>query len=234
MKSRLILIDGIPGSGKATTANFIHRQLQRAGIDSRWFHELEDSNPLFNSEYIQTRTIDDAEEYIQKTLERWKKLVKEIQETGSLYIIEGYLSQSTVGCMFDNNIERSIIQDYASNVPDIISELHPLVIYFSPQDVRKNFLNLRNVRDKEWIESRGKSLSKSKYAVAQGLEGFEGWVSMLTERANLSDDILRSCDFPTIVIDATAGNWDEYYGRIAEFLGFERTSEKPRPNLVDE
>ncbi|MHA1908363.1 MAG: hypothetical protein ACW98Y_13775, partial [Candidatus Thorarchaeota archaeon] len=78
MKSKLILIDGIPGSGKSTTANFIHRQLQRNSIESRWFHELENSNPLFNSEYVQTRTITDAEEYIEKTLERWSKLVKEL------------------------------------------------------------------------------------------------------------------------------------------------------------
>jgi hypothetical protein len=127
--------------------------------------------------------------------------------------------------MFDNNIDRSIIEDYASRVSDIISETKPRVIYFSPQDVRKNLLNLRNVRDKDWIESRGKSLSKSKYAVARKLEGFEGWVSMLTERACLSNEILQSYKFPTLVIDTTCGDWEVYYDRITEFLGLERSVE---------
>ncbi|MFW9849672.1 MAG: hypothetical protein ACFFF4_11045 [Candidatus Thorarchaeota archaeon] len=226
MKSRLILIDGIPGSGKSTTANYIHRQLLRSSIEARWFHELEESNPLFDVEYIQTRTINDAEDYVKKTLEKWRILVKEINKTNQVYIIESYLLQATVGCMFDNNINQSIIQDYASRVPDIISELNPVIIYFSPQDVRENLLNLRNVRDNEWIESRGESLSKSKYAVARKLEGFEGWVSMLSARAHLSNEILQSYEFPTLVIDATNGEWDKYYDEITKFLGIERTSER--------
>jgi adenylate kinase family enzyme len=84
MKSKMILIDGIPGSGKSTTANFIHRQLQRSDIESHWFHELEKANPLFNAEYIQARIISDADDYVRDTLEKWRVLVRQIKESNTV------------------------------------------------------------------------------------------------------------------------------------------------------
>ena len=226
MNTKLILLDGIPGSGKSTTADFIHRQLKGNGITARWLHELEDANPLFNAEYINTRTIEDATTYVNNTSDKWNNLVKEIQEQEIVYIIEGYILQATVGCMFDNNIERNLILKYSENVSEIIQSLHPRIIYFSPEDVQKNLMNLRNVRDKEWIESRGESLSKSKYAVAHNLEGFEGWVTMLSTRAKLANEIVQSYQFPKIVIDSTEGSWDKYGTQICEFLGVHRVQEK--------
>ena len=46
IKTKLILVDGISGSGKSTTAHFIHRQIEKNGIKVKWFYEQEDNHPL--------------------------------------------------------------------------------------------------------------------------------------------------------------------------------------------
>ena len=46
INTKLILVDGITGSGKSTTAQFIARQLEKNGIKARWYNELEIGNPL--------------------------------------------------------------------------------------------------------------------------------------------------------------------------------------------
>jgi thymidylate kinase len=44
--SRLIFVEGFPGAGKSTTAQFLARQLARSGGRVRWVYEGEVPNPL--------------------------------------------------------------------------------------------------------------------------------------------------------------------------------------------
>jgi thymidylate kinase len=42
----LIFVEGVPGSGKSTTAQFIARRLARSGRPARWFYEEQAPNPF--------------------------------------------------------------------------------------------------------------------------------------------------------------------------------------------
>lgn len=46
MNTKLILIDGMPGSGKSTTGYFISERLNELQIPNRFYHELEENHPL--------------------------------------------------------------------------------------------------------------------------------------------------------------------------------------------
>ena len=46
INTKLILIDGIPCTGKSTTAHFIARQLEKNGIKTKLFHETDTEHPL--------------------------------------------------------------------------------------------------------------------------------------------------------------------------------------------
>ncbi|NIK78837.1 broad-specificity NMP kinase [Paenibacillus castaneae] len=54
MNSRLIIVDGMPGSGKSTTASFISDSLTALHIKNKLFLETSPHNPLF----INTPAID--------------------------------------------------------------------------------------------------------------------------------------------------------------------------------
>src|SRR5687767_5330975 len=43
----LVLVEGLPGCGKSTTAQFLARQLRRAGYRARWHYEEETPHPVF-------------------------------------------------------------------------------------------------------------------------------------------------------------------------------------------
>lgn len=43
--SKLIFVEGLPGTGKTTNAQFLQVQLQRNGYDVRWIHEVEHLHP---------------------------------------------------------------------------------------------------------------------------------------------------------------------------------------------
>lgn len=43
----LVIVEGIPGSGKSTTARFISLQAERNGIETKLFHESAFQHPIF-------------------------------------------------------------------------------------------------------------------------------------------------------------------------------------------
>ena len=44
--SQLILLEGMPSTGKTTNARFIHIQLERNNINAKWIHEITNPHPL--------------------------------------------------------------------------------------------------------------------------------------------------------------------------------------------
>lgn len=46
LNSKLILIDGITGSGKSTTTQFLASQLKENDIKVKWYHETQTIHPL--------------------------------------------------------------------------------------------------------------------------------------------------------------------------------------------
>lgn len=44
--TKLIMLEGLPGTGKSTNAYFLLRQLERAGKRARWFHEVARPHPV--------------------------------------------------------------------------------------------------------------------------------------------------------------------------------------------
>lgn len=226
---RLILIDGIPGLGKSTLAHFISHQFKLNGVKARWFHELETDNPLFDFHYMKTRRIENVKEYIELTLSKWHTLVKEIESNDMVYVIDSYLLQSTVGHLFDSNVDENLIFRFAENVPSIITPLHPVIIYFSPADTKKALYRLEEVRGKEWIEQRSENQKSCPYAIEHDLQGFDGWVTMLSRRAELSDRILASYPFPKLVLDSTDEKWDSYYKEVLDFLKIDYVQERETP-----
>src|SRR5262249_31132645 len=47
LNTNLILVDGLPGSGKSTTAQLVWLQLVRSGYDASWFFEHQSSHPIY-------------------------------------------------------------------------------------------------------------------------------------------------------------------------------------------
>ena len=46
LNTKLILIEGLLGSGKSTTAEHLGTFLQQQGIDGRWYLEEDDPHPI--------------------------------------------------------------------------------------------------------------------------------------------------------------------------------------------
>ena len=67
--TRLVFVEGLPGSGKTSTAKNLARSLRRKGLEATWFHELHPEHPVIPRSVMKQATQGD---YAQRCLDRWE------------------------------------------------------------------------------------------------------------------------------------------------------------------
>jgi len=102
LSSKIILVDGMPGTGKSTAAQFIGMCAQCAGSLCRWHHEERSAHPvrLF---YDPERHRSGAE-YAKEAESQWVKFSEEVQADESTAILDAAVLQNHVRSMLCLNV----------------------------------------------------------------------------------------------------------------------------------
>ncbi|WP_409345276.1 hypothetical protein [Paenibacillus sp. MBLB4367] len=64
-QTRLLLIEGLPSTGKSTNSGIVFRQLERNGFHARWIHEVVRPHPtlFFNEAWLEP---DEYSDYVSR------------------------------------------------------------------------------------------------------------------------------------------------------------------------
>jgi hypothetical protein len=132
---RLILIDGIPGSGKSTTAQRLCLHMRSMGLPARWWFEHEEGHPVFDD--VQVRSVrtgaGDAAALFSRALEGWAALAADSGADGTV-ILESTLFQTTVGTQLLLDWPQAAIDAHFERTMALISPLNPALIYLRTED----------------------------------------------------------------------------------------------------
>ncbi|MBN2834348.1 MAG: hypothetical protein JXR48_05215 [Candidatus Delongbacteria bacterium] len=219
--TKLIIIDGMTGAGKSTTAHYIARQLLKNGLKVKWYHEEEHEHPLACKPLDEKLSDDEKEKlFVSEYLENWKKFTDEVLQGNEIIIIESYLLQYTIIPLIRYEWSVDKIAQFVLNLLEITTPLNPVVVSYFNKDV-KRALNLNwERRGEDWKKWYIERVSKSKYATSRNISGEEAayqiWQKFMDVNIRLKEEIkLRS-----IFIDNGKQNWKEIRSEIANFLQF--------------
>ena len=140
IKTKLILVDGISGSGKSTTAHYIARQLNRNGIKAKWYQEEEKNHPLHVNLSKQKKKENDVQycnRFMIEFVKKWEKLVKKIQQDDTVYIVECFFFQYSLLQPIFMDLDKEVIKEFLHNIYNTIKSLNPALIHFYQEDVGK-------------------------------------------------------------------------------------------------
>ncbi|WHX50948.1 hypothetical protein QNH46_10025 [Paenibacillus woosongensis] len=85
----LIIVEGIPGSGKSTTARFISLQTERNGMKTKLFHESAFQHPIFLD-----CEITDPTDWRNIYLANLDRFLDALPEDNSVIVMESVLFQN--------------------------------------------------------------------------------------------------------------------------------------------
>jgi len=230
LNTKLIIFDGITGSGKSTASHYVSRQLARNNIKAKWFQEQVDNNPLqLNVNDWEKKTdesdADHSKRIMEKNYEIWTNFYNTIKEDNSVYIIESFLFQEILFFHFAYDLDKQTIKNYSHKVLEIIKSLNPVLIHFYQNDVDKSLRLNWQRRGEKWTNWLIQSCEDTQYCKKRNLSGEKGVVQLWQDFSDFSLELFNEYDFRKLQIENSKQDWPKYRKQLIDFLEVEQIEE---------
>ena len=241
MNAKLILIEGIPGSGKSVAAQTVARRLNEAGKPVRWWYEEEVGHPIYlfhaatTLQAINRNFFSGAHErVVAAALQRWARFADEALRSGTTAVADGtffgYLTWTLH--YLDRPADETLT--YARHVQDALAPLDVWLVYLRQRDVVATMRHVLAVRGAGWAERTIRKAAGSPYGRARGLDGFEGLTRFWADYQALADRLFEDVRLPKLAVDVAVGGWADAGAAIEAFLNLPpaRASQPTDPDYL--
>ena len=228
--TKLVLVEGFPGSGKSTTADYLAACLRKAGLVARCYFEVQPDHPLHVGGPLHPSGKTTGEEFFSRysvesftaeSLERWRAFVLGTVETEAVNVVESYPYQSAARVLLQMDADPSRIHEYIREVESLTQPLAPVLIYLDHLDRRGAVEAVRaisQVRGEAWAAYAIALITACPYCWRRRLEGVDGAVAVLGAYSNLIEELLAQSRLPRLVVTTSDGEWETRYRQILAFL----------------
>ena len=216
---RLVFVSGICGSGKSSTAQEIAYQLQQNGFEVEWLHEECKNNPIRDTKkHLAESGCKTLAEYFDWTIGIWRDFIERIRRDSKVYVVDGYVFQSTVLGLHDDGCSPEAIQAYFARFAEVVKPVDPLVVSLYKTDLRESFGAVWRQRGNRWKRI---SIDIPPDLPEEGIDyrhyeekGIATWRIF----QELNKTLLESSSLKYLRIDTSRQEWMRYYQIIAEEL----------------
>lgn len=214
--TRLILVEGCPGSGKSSTAQFLCRGLQQAGHKCRWYHEEEQPHPVAATRGV--RVARDFRTFGRSSLLRWRDFVARARRSDEIHIVESHFLQDLITPLLRVNVKPTRISKLVHRTAEFCARLNPVLLYLHQPDYGASMRRTLDERGPRIEELYIHRVEASAYGKRRNLQGFDGLVQMGVDVRDLMEQLVGDLDLPALTIDNSSRDWEEHYRQISEFM----------------
>ena len=210
--SKLILIEGMAGSGKSTTGQKVLDELSKRGFKAEFYHEFSREHPIID--YSET----DKRLWITQTIERWKKLTDKIFNGDKIIILDAAYFQCTIGELLERDADQEEINKYAFRISDVIEPVNPVLIYFYQHDIESTLESIYASRNEKWQNKVCTFLDNTEFGRNNSQTGYELYLEFNKVLRRLTDKIYEQAQINKLAIENSDPNWPSIYEKIFNFL----------------
>lgn len=209
--TKLIMIDGMPGSGKTTTGQLIADRLAELGIPNRFYKEMAENHPLriYGRQFTTFTIEEEAEWFSAKVRELFQRFVDERSNTHEVTIMEAYLFQNTIGFGFNLGMDHTKLSQLANEIITILTPLDPTLIYYYQTNVERNWRWICEIRGPEFTQNRCGIYTDEDFVKAG-----EFW----TANQNFVTPFVHEWSVPKLIIENNEYSWGQYKESVFHFL----------------
>lgn len=218
MKTRLILIEGIPGSGKTTTAEWIYQRLCRQGFDAELCTELRPDHPVIDRALMRTSRVPG---YGDRCVDRWREFAAKAMNSPSpaVHILEGCLFQSTVRFLLEHDHPEPERERYFSATEAALEKLQPRTVYLYQPDARTFMQEQHAARKGDGVIAKIAAYTETTaIAKRHDWRGISGMIEFYLHYRDVCDDLIAGSRFDVLRLDTSGENWDAVRSDLANWL----------------
>jgi hypothetical protein len=225
--SGLVFVEGVPGTGKSTTAQFLARQLIRHGRPARWFYEEQVPNPFVPE--IDPSEYRDWQHFIDLRVARWQAFARDAAVTTETLVAESVLLQLPMFTMLRRDVSPAMIEQLLIELARTVNPLHPKLIYLAHPKPEEAWHAIAEQRGAEFVAGAVRRSNEWAFLHSRGLSGLPGVLAYWRAHGALCDDVVSRLPMETLTVDMSDGSWPERRGRICTFLDV-AADEPPAPD----
>lgn len=227
--ARLVLLEGMPGSGKSSMAHALQRRLAALEAPHRWWYEGEQGHPLYTfsdwksmDAWIGELCSGDAqrvEAAVAVTLSQWRRLGEVLAAREEVVLFDGMLYGHVGWTLFAGDAPAETIREYVAAAEEAVEPMGALLVYLRPDDVRRAVERITERRGQGWRDRKVAQTAGYAYCKRRGLGGFDGMVRFWEDFRDLTDDLFARSRLSKRRIANDAGEWEAYEREVWELLG---------------
>ena len=208
---RLILIEGMIGAGKSTTAERLGARLTEDGEDVRVFDEFANDHP------IRTRQVDSllgagpapASSY---DAGQWNALADRCARGAHTIVVESTFLQNSVMPHFVDDAPLGVVKEAFADIAARIAPAAPLLAYLRPSDVAEAIRRVHAERGEPWSSRNYAFVSACPWARRRGLVGERAVIELYRAWEQVVDELLTTVE-SMLILDPQR-DWEDVLGRL--------------------
>jgi hypothetical protein len=239
--ARLILIEGMIGSGKTTTALRVGDWLAGQGHDVRVFREAAADHP------IRTRAEDRLRAAPGSAADgrtggsgspgaypddQWRRLAERCLPGQPAIILEGSFLQNSVMPAFIDDAPSPAVDEIFSRIVRQAAPAEPLLVYLRPAGIGEAIARVHRVRGEPWSSGNVAFVENTPWARRRGLRGqdavaglYEAWEPVVTR-------LYSRYPFPKIMVTDPQHDWQAALARICAAVSPSAGGPASRPDTA--
>ena len=238
--TRLYIVEGLPCSGKSSTARFIADTLTAQGQTVCYIDEGTGAHPAdyefhayINGEVLPLNTVpsEKLDAYIPYKiydglpwnteaplmLDKWRQFVQEADDS-TVYVFNCVLLQNPMcETMMRFNMTEAESAAHIRAIAEIIAPLEPTVVYLHNDDIAESVRHASAERP-GWLDAVINYHVSGGYGRSIRASGFDGYIACLRERQLREERILHNLPVKAITLDNPQRDWSVGHDRLRSIL----------------
>jgi len=197
---QLVLIEGIPGSGKTSLSSALNAELQLRDETAVWYAE-----ELANHPVIDRCTMREPKNihFGNTCIQRWRVFMSDLEQQQQWVILDAHPFQNTIRFMLEHDLPGWVLKKYITDLSPILNRYRSSIIYLYHPDPEVFLNSAFEARKPKVAEKITEYSEKTPFARARGLFGRDALVALYSEYQQLSMDFLKHLKIPLLMLNSS-------------------------------